>query len=343
MTILIIDLAKPVITLAGDAAMDIQYGGTYTEQGAVWADGIDGTGDAVIGGDAVDIMELGTYTITYDYTDKAGNAAAQITRTINVVPRKITVTANPQTKIYGTSDTKLIYTSDPLIGTDNFAGELEREVGENIGKYEISQGTLALNANYEIKFISNNLEITKAPITITADNKTKVAGASDPVFTYKVTSGSLVGADTFSGNLTRPTGETAGTYQIQAGSLKLSDNYELAFVPGVLTITAMPAGGVIGTSTSTASATTSSLNYDATSENADTANTGDTLGTTTNPESSSTSTTKEDSSNEKDGEKDSVNFFTNKILGVFTWVWLLIIAAGIGIWWLLASRRSENK
>ena len=35
---------------------------------------------------AVDVNTVGTYTVTYNVSDAAGNAATQVTRTINITP-----------------------------------------------------------------------------------------------------------------------------------------------------------------------------------------------------------------------------------------------------------------
>ena len=96
-----VDTTAPVITLNGDAVMILQCGDTYTEPGATVADACDPDLSAVIGGDTVDNHALGTYVITYNATDDDGNAALQVTRTVQVVdttPPVITVTGlNPVT------------------------------------------------------------------------------------------------------------------------------------------------------------------------------------------------------------------------------------------------------
>ena len=69
--------------------------------------------------------------------------------------------------------------------------------------------------------------VTPRPLTVTADPQSKVFGNDDPAFTYNVTSGSLVFSDTFTGTLTRHTGEDVGQYEIQQGNLRLSANYDL--------------------------------------------------------------------------------------------------------------------
>ena len=80
------DLTPPVITLTGDAAVTVECGGAYTDAGATASDDRDGdiTGDIVVGGDTVDTATPGDYTITYDVSDAAANAATQVTRTVTV-------------------------------------------------------------------------------------------------------------------------------------------------------------------------------------------------------------------------------------------------------------------
>ncbi len=84
-TVTVVDQTAPVISLIG-GNITIQQGGTYTEQGATASDNNDGdiSGNIVIGGDTVDTSAPGIYIITYDVVDAAGNAAAQVTRTVTV-------------------------------------------------------------------------------------------------------------------------------------------------------------------------------------------------------------------------------------------------------------------
>ncbi len=77
--------ATPIITLNGSTPVNITQGGTYTELGASWTDAEDGSGSATVGGDTVDTNVIGTYTVTYNHTDIDGNAATQVTRTVNIV------------------------------------------------------------------------------------------------------------------------------------------------------------------------------------------------------------------------------------------------------------------
>src|SRR5207237_394282 len=78
---------------------------------------------------------------------------------------------------------------------------------------------------------------TAAPITVTADAKSKVYGAADPALTYQLTSGALVAGDSFGGALTRAAGANVGSYAIQQGLLTAGGNYTLTFAGANLTIT----------------------------------------------------------------------------------------------------------
>ncbi|HVX90558.1 MAG TPA: immunoglobulin-like domain-containing protein [Candidatus Paceibacterota bacterium] len=85
-----IDTEAPTITLNGDATVTLTVGDAYTEEGATATDAIDGTDPVTVGGDTVDTGTAGTYVVTYDASDNAGNAAAQVTRTVIVNPASTT-------------------------------------------------------------------------------------------------------------------------------------------------------------------------------------------------------------------------------------------------------------
>ncbi|HKQ48040.1 MAG TPA: SBBP repeat-containing protein [Phycisphaerae bacterium] len=76
----------PVLTLNGPAEITLEcHVDTYAEAGAASEDDCDGPLPADIGGDFVDANTMGHYDVLYDKTDSQGNAAVQVTRTVNVV------------------------------------------------------------------------------------------------------------------------------------------------------------------------------------------------------------------------------------------------------------------
>ncbi len=78
------DTTPPVITLTGDATVQVSLGGVYEELGATATDETDGSLVVNITG-SVDVNTLGSYTINYNVSDLAGNIAIEVTRTVNVI------------------------------------------------------------------------------------------------------------------------------------------------------------------------------------------------------------------------------------------------------------------
>jgi hypothetical protein len=82
------DTTPPVITRIGAATVSHECGNSFTDPGATATDDVDGniTGSIVVGGDTINSNTTpGTYQITYNVMDSSGNAATQVTRTVNVV------------------------------------------------------------------------------------------------------------------------------------------------------------------------------------------------------------------------------------------------------------------
>ncbi len=106
----------------------------------------------------------------------------------------------------------------------------------NVGSYVVS-AEFAGDGNYAYSSGTNTQTVNQRPITITADSKTKVYGSNDPVFTYQITNGSLVGSDAFSGYLTRAAGENVGSYAILQGTVGINPNYVITYIGNSLSIT----------------------------------------------------------------------------------------------------------
>jgi hypothetical protein len=88
--------------------------------------------------------------------------------------------------------------------------------------------------------LSFTLQVAARPLNIAADAQTKVYGTSDPALTYTISSGSLLNSDALTGTLTRQTGENAGPYTINQGSLSAGNNYTINYTSNTLTITRAP-------------------------------------------------------------------------------------------------------
>ncbi len=77
------DTSPPVISLVGPADMTVQVDEPYHDPGAVATDNVDGKLTPTADG-SVDTQLIGTYTVTYNAVDSAGNAAAPVSRTVHV-------------------------------------------------------------------------------------------------------------------------------------------------------------------------------------------------------------------------------------------------------------------
>jgi hypothetical protein len=107
--------------------------------------------------------------------------------------------------------------------------------GTDAGPYTI-EASYTPGAGFNASSGTGSLTINKRGIEVTADSgQFKIYGDADPLFTYSVTSGSLVAPDAFTGALSRVAGENAGLYAITIGTLAINDgnggnNYNLTFV-----------------------------------------------------------------------------------------------------------------
>ena len=83
--------------------------------------------------------------------------------------------------------------------------------------------------------VTRTYKITPKSVTVTAEDKTKVFGETDPELTATV-AGTL-GNDTVDYKLSRKDGEAAGKYEITVKGDKVQGNYTVTYVAGTLTIT----------------------------------------------------------------------------------------------------------
>jgi poly(hydroxyalkanoate) depolymerase family esterase len=81
------DTVKPVISLLGSATFNLTEGDSFTDLGATANDNVDGNiSTNITASGTVNTNSAGTYTLSYNVSDAAGNAANTVTRTITVAP-----------------------------------------------------------------------------------------------------------------------------------------------------------------------------------------------------------------------------------------------------------------
>ena len=180
-TVRVIDTGKPIITLTGDNPQTIEFGEGYTELNATATDRVDGdlTGNIVIDSSAVNTNAVGTYTVTYDVTDTAGNAAEQKTRTVRVIDTGKPIIAltgdNPQTIHFGMAYTELNATATDAVDgelTDNIVIDSSAVNTDRVGDYSVTYDVTdtAGNAAEQKTRTVRVIDTGKPIITLTGDN-----------------------------------------------------------------------------------------------------------------------------------------------------------------------------
>ncbi len=189
------DTVPPVITLVGTNPVNIEYGETYVDDGATASDTNDGdiTG-SIVTVNPVNTNTLGTYTVTYNVSDAAGNTATQVTRTVNVIQRAITVSAGTNTKVYDqntSSATTPSITSGSLAGGDSATwSQVYNNKNVGTGKTltpsgSVMNGVTDVTSKYAITFVNDTTGvITAKSLTVSATGVNKVYdGTTDATVT----------------------------------------------------------------------------------------------------------------------------------------------------------------
>ncbi|NJK95405.1 MAG: hypothetical protein HC905_11275 [Bacteroidales bacterium] len=206
-------------------------------------------GVATIVAGNVHIVGVGTTTITASQTGNSNyNAATSVDQTFTVGKLDQTITfASIPSKVYGSADfdpgasassgLAVTYSSDNTGVVSIVAGKIH-PVAAGTANITASQGgDITYNAAPD-KIIS--FEVTAAPLTVTAVNKTKIYGEANPALT--VSYSGFVGSDDESVLATLPDVATAAQQNSSAGDYDIvpsgasASNYSISYVNGTLTI-----------------------------------------------------------------------------------------------------------
>ncbi len=134
------DTVAPVIARLGASPMTVSLNGQFIDPGVTASDDRDGDITAnVITSGFVDTTTLGSYVLTYDVSDAAGNAAITIDRTVNVVEGSTcfeTTLANHVTASRAYEQYSLYYAT----GTATYLGSTYTDANTVVALEEATQG-----------------------------------------------------------------------------------------------------------------------------------------------------------------------------------------------------------
>ena len=207
----------------------------------------------------------GTYYAKATLTGTDNYAEASKVAKITISNATFSVTATGYSGTYDGTAHSIIVTADGAdvtYSTDGTTYSSTNPTFTNAGTYTVYYKAEKANHDDVTGFVS--VEITKALLTITADNQTVYVGGTLPEYTYTVSG--LVGNDTEAVITTKPTmtcsaqdANTAGTYDITASSADAGNNYTIKYVDGTLTIADTGDGNAFKVETSALTSVPSSL------------------------------------------------------------------------------------
>ena len=190
---------------------------------------------------------VATYSITVAGGSDDNYDFNYVSGTLTITKATLTATADNQSRAYGSSNPTLTISYSGFVN-----GELSSvinspptptttaTIASPVATYSITVAG-GSDDNYDFNYVSGALTITKATLTVTADNLSRVYGAANPSFT--VSYSGFANSENPSVINTKPTASSTATSSSPAGlytiivSGGLDNNYDFIYVSGTLTIT----------------------------------------------------------------------------------------------------------
>ncbi|MGE5370676.1 MAG: Ig-like domain repeat protein [Solirubrobacterales bacterium] len=194
----------------------------------------------------IPMSNAGSYGITTSFAGDANHIGGSGTGTLTITQAALTVTANNATRTYGAADPAFSVTYSGFVSGEDetvLGGALSLSTSATAsctpGMYAITPSG-QLSTNYMITYVDGQLDITKAPLTVTADNALRMVGTANPAFS--VTYSGFVNAEdatclggALAFNTTATNASPTGSYSIQPFGLT-SANYSFNYVNGTLLV-----------------------------------------------------------------------------------------------------------
>ena len=132
---------------------------------------------------------MGSYPITAASGASANYTFTYVAGTLTVTQAVLTVTANNQAKVYGAVNPALTVIYSGFVAGDNAASLTTQPTATTTAVTNSPAGSYPITAaggvsnNYTFTYVAGTLTVTKAVLTVTANNQTKVYGAVNPALT----------------------------------------------------------------------------------------------------------------------------------------------------------------
>ena len=189
--------------------------------------------------------DVGAYAITASGATATNYDFAYTPGTLSITKALLSVRADDQTRQYGLANPTLTSTitgyrnNDTASVVSNLSLATTATQGSDVGAYAITASG-ATATNYDFAYTPGTLSITKALLSVRADDKTRQYGLANPTLTSTITGYRNNDTASVVSNLSLATtatqGSDVGAYAITASGATAT-NYDFAYTPGTLSIT----------------------------------------------------------------------------------------------------------
>ena len=204
---------------------------------------------------ATSASEPGTYEIVVSGAEATNYDITYVKGTLTITKAdEVVVTAKSYSRKYGEANPTFEYTTSGATLTGTPSISCSATATSPVGEYDIvvSKGSVT---NYNVTLVNGKLTITKAPLTITAKSYSIKQGDALPSFEAEYsgfknneTSAVLTSQPTI--RTTATSASEPGTYEIVVSGAEAT-NYDISYVKGTLTISAVEVKPINETETTT--------------------------------------------------------------------------------------------
>lgn len=187
-----------------------------------------------------------TLSVTFTPDDVFVYGPASTAVSLNVARAQLTISAANAGKVYGAARPTLAVAYAGFVNGDTSASldtpptlNTAALVSSPVGTYAITANGAA-DANYNLSYVPGTLTVTRADLTVTADNKSKTYGSGNPALSATITG--LVNGDTAASldipvsiATTASASSGVGVYPITISGAAAA-NYNIALINGTLAI-----------------------------------------------------------------------------------------------------------
>jgi FtsP/CotA-like multicopper oxidase with cupredoxin domain len=247
-------IQAPAITYGQDGVVTVSVtstAGVVTGSVTLSVDGGAPVSQALAGGAAIftlPVPAVGSHTLAASFAAQGTFAASSATGVLVVNQALLTITASSASIPFGSAIPAITPTVVGLVNGDTVASlgalvcSTAAVLGSPVGSYPANCSG-AVNANYLITYVPGSVTITGIPLTITASSASVPFGSAIPAITPSIVG--FVNGNTIANlgplvcSATAALGSPVGSYPTSCSGA-VNANYAISYVPGTVTISAVP-------------------------------------------------------------------------------------------------------